>query len=114
MFSLKEAVIIAVTLTLIQAGIYGLELLLGDAGLLAGTLFASLFEIHAAMASVVIQGDPSNTRLIYALLLGLGAHAVAKSVNAAVTGGFKFSLYFAPVQILHMAVLIGILWWMTF
>src|SRR5690606_41752434 len=106
--------IIAVTLTLIQAGIYGLELLLGDAGLMAGTLFASLFEIHAAMASVVIQGDRSNTRLIYYLLLGLGAHAVAKSVNADVIGDFKFSLYFAPVQILHMAVLIGILWWMTF
>ena len=68
MFSLKEAVIIAAALTLIQAGVYGLEILLGNAGLLAGTLFASLFEIHAAMASVVIQGDPSNTRLIYALL----------------------------------------------
>ncbi|WP_284880137.1 MgtC/SapB family protein [Acinetobacter variabilis] len=111
MFSLKEAVIIAAALTLIQAGVYGLEILLGNAGLLAGTLFASLFEIHAAMASVVIQGDPSNTRLIYALLLGLGAHALAKSVNAALTGGFKFALYFAPIQILHMAVLIGILWW---
>lgn len=114
MFSLKEALIIAGSLTLIQAGIYGLELLLGDAGLLAGTLLASLFEIHAAMASVVIQGDPSHTRLIYALLLGLAAHALAKSVNAAITGGFKFALYFVPVQILHMAVLIGILWWMIF
>ncbi|MBO3660987.1 MgtC/SapB family protein [Acinetobacter variabilis] len=114
MFSLKEAVIIAAALTLIQAGVYGLEILLGNAGLLAGTIFASLFEIHAAMASVVIQGDPSNTRLIYALLLGLGAHALAKSVNAALTGGFKFALYFAPIQILHMAVLIGIFWWMYF
>lgn len=114
MFSLKEAVIIAVTLTLIQAGVYGLEVWLGDAGLLAGTLLASLFEIHAAMASVVVQGDPSNLRLIYALLLGLGAHALAKSANAALTGGWKFVLYFAPVQILHMAVLIGLLWWMVF
>ena len=114
MFSLKEAVIIAVTLTLIQAGVYGLEVWLGDAGLLAGTLLASLFEIHAAMASVVVQGDPSNMRLIYALLLGLGAHALAKSANAALTGGWKFVLYFAPVQILHMAVLIGLLWWMVF
>ena len=114
MFSLKEAVIIAVTLTLIQAGVYGLEVWLGDAGLLAGTLLASLFEIHAAMASVIVQGDPSNTRLIYALLLGLGAHALAKSINAALTGGFKFALYFAPIQMLHMAVLIGILWWMKF
>jgi len=111
MFSLKEAVIIAVTLTLIQAAIYGLELLLGDAGLLAGTLLASLFEIHAAMASVVIQGDPSNTRLIQALLIGLAAHALAKSVNSGLSGGFKYAMYFVPVQILHMAVLIGILWW---
>ncbi|MFV5502370.1 MgtC/SapB family protein [Acinetobacter sp. 226] len=111
MFSLKEAVIIAVTLTLIQAGIYALELWLGNAGLLAGTLLASLFEVHAAMAGVVIQGDPSNTHLIYALLLGLGAHAVAKSVNAVLTGGFKFALYFAPVQLIQMAVLIGLVWW---
>lgn len=111
MFSLKEAVIIAVTLTLIQAGIYALELWLGNAGLLAGTLLASLFEVHAAMAGVVIQGEPSNTHLIYALLLGLGAHAVAKSVNAALTGGFKFALYFAPVQLIQMAVLIGLVWW---
>lgn len=114
MFSLKEAVIIAVTLTLIQAGVYGLEVWLGDAGLLAGTLLASLFEIHAAMASVVVQGDPSNLRLIYALLLGLSAHALAKSANAALTGGLKFVLYFAPVQILHMVVLIGLLWWIVF
>ncbi|HCL59773.1 MAG TPA: Mg2+ transporter-C, MgtC family protein [Acinetobacter sp.] len=114
MFSLKEAVIIAAALTLIQAGVYGLEVWLGDAGLLAGTLLASLFEIHAAMASVVVQGDPSNLRLIYALLLGLGAHALAKSANAALTGGWKFVLYFAPVQILHMVVLIGLLWWIVF
>ncbi len=114
MFSLKEALIIAAALTLIQAGIYALELWLGDAGLLAGTLLASLFEIHAAMAGVVIQGDPSNLRLIQAVLLGLGAHAVAKSVNAGLTGGLKYVLYFAPVQILHMAVFIAIVWWMIF
>jgi uncharacterized membrane protein (DUF4010 family) len=111
MFSLKEAVIIAVTLTLIQAGVYGLELLLGDAGLIAGTLLASLFEIHAAAAAVVVQGEPTNTSLLYAMMLGLTAHAVSKCINAAVSGGLKFALYFAPVQILHMLVLIAVLWW---
>ncbi len=113
MFSLKEAVIIAVTLTLIQAGVYGLELLLGDAGLIAGTLLASLFEIHAAAAAVVVQGEPANTSLLYAMMLGLAAHAVSKSINAAISGGLKFALYFAPVQILHMLVLIAVLWWMV-
>ena len=113
MFSLKEAVIIAVTLTLIQAGVYGLELLLGDAGLIAGTLLASLFEIHAAAAAVVVQGEPTNSSLLYAMMLGLAAHAVSKSINAAISGGLKFALYFAPVQILHMLVLIAVLWWMV-
>jgi len=111
MFSLKEAAIIAGLLTVIQAGVYGLELLLGDSGLIAGTLLASLFEIHAAMAAVVVQGEPGNISLLYALILGLAAHAISKSVNAAISGGFKFALYFAPAQILHMLVLIGILWW---
>ncbi len=111
MFSLKEAGIIALTLTFIQAGVYGLNLWLGDAGLIAGTLLASLFEIHAAMATVVMQGAPTDTAAMSAFILGLAAHAVAKSVNAALTGGKQYFIAFAPIQILHMAVLIGLLYW---
>ncbi|CAB1214032.1 MgtC/SapB family protein [Acinetobacter bouvetii] len=113
MFSLKEAAIIAGTLTAIQAGVYGLGLLLGDAGLIAGTFLASLFEIHAAMTAVVVQGEPANTSLLYAIIIGLAAHAVSKSINAALTGGLNFALYFAPIQILHMLALIGVLWWLV-
>ncbi|MCO8115060.1 MgtC/SapB family protein [Acinetobacter lwoffii] len=109
MFSIKEAVIIAVSLTLIQAGIYGANLLLGDSGLILGTFLASLFEVHAAVAGVVIQGNPHNLTLIYAVMIGLAAHAVSKSINSFVTGGWKFFLYFAPSQILHMLGLIFIL-----
>jgi len=106
MFSLKEAVIIAVSLTLIQAGIYGANLILGDKGLILSTFLASLFEIHAAMAGVVVQGNPANLTLIYAVVIGLAAHALSKSINAFLTGGWKFFLYFAPVQVVHMAVVI--------
>lgn len=109
MFSIKEAVIIAVSLTLIQAGIYGANLLLGDSGLILGTFLASLFEVHAAVAGVVIQGNPHNLTLIYAVMIGLAAHAVSKSINSFVTGGWKFFLYFAPSQTLHMLGLIFIL-----
>lgn len=105
----KEAVIIAVSLTLIQAGIYGANLLLGDSGLILGTFLASLFEVHAAVAGVVIQGNPHNLTLIYAVMIGLAAHAVSKSINSFVTEGWKFFLYFAPSQILHMLGLIFIL-----
>ncbi len=106
MFSLKEAVIIAVSLTLIQAGIYGANLILGDKGLILSTFLASLFEIHAAMAGAVVQGNPANLTLIYAVVIGLTAHALSKSINAFLTGGWKFFLYFAPVQVVHMAVVI--------
>ncbi|MGE8539979.1 MgtC/SapB family protein [Acinetobacter sp. ANC 3813] len=109
MFSLKEAGIIAATLTLIQAGVYGLNLWLGDAGLIAGTLLASLFEIHAAMATVVMQGSPDQSAVFYAFIFGLAAHAIAKSINALLTGGWQYFRVFAPIQILHMAVLISLL-----
>ncbi len=110
MFSLKEAAIIAGSLSLIQVGVYGLSLLLGNAGLIAGTLLASLFEIHGAIASIVIQGNPDQSILFYAVALGLSVHAIAKCVNAFLTGGGKFALYFAPIQILHMAVLVGLMY----
>ncbi|WP_168396139.1 MgtC/SapB family protein [Acinetobacter indicus] len=112
MFSLKEAAIIVVTLTLIQAMVYGLDQALGSTGLIAGTFLASLFEIHAAAAAVITQGSPSNLTLFYALILGLGAHALAKCVNAFLIGGPRFALYFAPAQILHMAVLIAMAYFM--
>ncbi|WP_336932349.1 MgtC/SapB family protein [Acinetobacter bereziniae] len=111
MFSLKEAAIIAGSLTLIQAGVYGLNLLLGDAGLIAGTLLASLFEIHGALATIVIQGEPSNAVLSLAFLLGLAAHAVAKSINALISGGGRYALVFAPIQTLHMLIFIVIFIW---
>lgn len=110
MFSIKAALIIALTLTVIQAGVYGLNLLFGDNGLIVGTFLASLFEIHAAMAAVVVQGDITNMTLIYAMIIGLFAHACSKSLNAFLTGGWRYFLYFAPVQILHMLCVVSTLW----
>ena len=111
MFSLKEAIIIAGTLTLIQAGVYGLSLYLGNAGLIAGTLLASLFEIHAAIAAVIVQ-EPNNsqTSLLIAFMGGFAVHAIAKSINSAISGGLHYALAFIPAQILHMTIFIGLLW----
>ncbi len=116
MFSLKEAVIIAGALTLIQAGVYALSLFLGNAGLLAGTLLASLFEVHAAMAAVVAQGEPDSaqsTTLLFAIMLGLATHAIAKSINAGISGGVRYALTFIPAQLIHMGILVGLLWSMN-
>ena len=113
MFSLKEAGIIVATLTIIQILVYGLSLWLGDAGLIAGTILTSIFEMHAAMAAVVMQGNPTNHILLLALLLGLATHAISKSINAAITGGFQYALAFVPTQIIHMTVLIILIYTMT-
>lgn len=113
MFSLKEAIIIAGTLTLIQAGVYGLSISLGDAGLIAGTLLASLFEIHAAIAAVIVQGEPDSahmTPLLIAFLGGFAVHALAKSVNSAISGGLRYALAFVPAQLIHIAIFITLLW----
>ncbi|UGQ27393.1 MgtC/SapB family protein [Acinetobacter calcoaceticus] len=113
MFSLKEAIIIAGTLTLIQAGVYGLSISLGDAGLIAGTLLASLFEIHAAIAAVIVQGEPDSAHmspLLIAFMGGFAVHAIAKSINSAISGGLTYALAFVPAQLIHMAIFISLLW----
>ena len=48
--------------------------------------------------------------LVYAMMIGLAAHAFSKSINAFLTGGGKYFLYFAPAQMLHMAILMAVLW----
>lgn len=113
MFSFKNAIIITFALSAIQAAVYALNLWLGSSGLILGTLIASLFEIHAAIAAIVVQAEPDTvqaTTLMIALMIGLAAHALAKSINAALTGGYKFALAFIPAQIIHMTVLIIMFW----
>lgn len=112
MFSLREALMIAALLTGIQAGVYGLGLWLGDAGLLAGTLLASLFEVHAAMAALFVQAPPdaaAGGALVRAVALGLVVHALAKCVNAGLSGGAAYARAFIPGQLVHTSVCVGLL-----
>ncbi|MFW2177610.1 MULTISPECIES: MgtC/SapB family protein [unclassified Moraxella] len=112
MFSLKEAGLVAVALTLIQVMIYGLGQLLGDTGLMAGTLLASIFEIHAAMAAVFVQGSPLlsfSNALMISFLLGMTVHSIAKSVNAVLTGGWQYARYFMAGLWVQTLVFNGIL-----
>ena len=97
MFSLKEAALVALALTVIQVLIYGLGQLIGDTGLLASTLLASIFEIHAAMAAVFVQGAPVlslHNTLMLSLVLGMTIHTISKSINAVMTGGWQYGKYF--------------------
>ena len=102
MFSFKNAIIITFALSAIQATVYALNLWLGSSGLILGTLIASLFFFFLAIAAIVVQAEPDTvqaTTLMIALMIGLAAHALAKSINA-----------FIPAQIIHMTVLIIMFW----
>ncbi|GAB02124.1 MULTISPECIES: DUF4010 domain-containing protein [Acinetobacter] len=113
MFSFKNAVIITLALSGIQVAIYALNLWLGSTGLILGTVIASLFEIHAAIAAIVVQGEPETAQsmpLLIALMVGLLAHSISKSINASLTGGYRYALAFVPAQIVHMGILAILLW----
>ena len=96
---------IAALLTGIQAAVYGLSLWLGPKGMLAGTLLASLAELHSAVAAVMaasLPGDGQHPEVTIAAALVV--HAISKCINAAVTGGWRYVLALAPGMVLHTGV----------
>lgn len=56
------------------------------------------------LQSLSKQSPIPSATLIIALMIGLAAHALAKVINAALTGGYKFALAFIPAQIIHNCV----------
>ncbi len=104
LFSLKGAALIAALLTGIQAAVYGLGQWLGDAGLVLMSALSAVFELHAAMAAVMSQGSPDQGVLLTALMVGLGVHALSKTINAALSGGLAYAGWAAPGIWLHTVV----------
>ncbi|EMU9603893.1 Mg2+ transporter-C, MgtC family protein, partial [Acinetobacter baumannii] len=45
-----------------------------------------------------------------AFMGGFAVHAIAKSINSAISGGLHYALAFIPAQILHMTIFISLLW----
>lgn len=112
MFSLRGAALVALLLTGIQAAVHGARLWLGDAGLLAGTMLAALFELHSAMAAVMAQAppaDPLGPTLLRALVLGLSVHGLAKSATAWISGGAAYAWRLVPGLLAHTGLCVGLL-----
>lgn len=114
MFSLRNAALVALLLTGIQAGVHALSLWLGNAGLLAGVLLGSLADLHAAAAAVMVQGLPSAPgvpTLLQVLMGALLVHNLSKCVTAGISGGTGYLRALAPGLLVHAAVLLGLLAW---
>jgi uncharacterized membrane protein (DUF4010 family) len=110
MFKLRDAALVALLLTTVQAAVHGLKLAFGDAGLLAGALLAALADLHAATAAVLLQGTPADagsTAMAHALMAAVLVHAASKSVVAAASGGWRFACYAVPGIWVHSLVFAG-------
>lgn len=116
MFSLQGAALVAGLLTGIQAGVYGLKVWLGEAGLLAGTVLGSLVDLHATVAAVLSQAGlllPHAHAGMGALMLALGVHTLSKTLTAWLSGGTRYALWLAPGLWLHTALTASVLWWLN-
>jgi uncharacterized membrane protein (DUF4010 family) len=112
MFRLRDAALIALLLTGIQALVHGLGLWLGDAGMLAGTLLAALADVHSATAAVLVQGGPQDAvgpGLERALMAALLVHSASKSVVAGASGGWRYAVALVPGVLAHTLAFVGVL-----
>jgi len=114
MFSLPGALMIAALLTGVQAMVYGLKLWLGQAGALAGTLVASLLDLHASLAAIMAMGVPDETQVgLTAIMLAVGVHGLAKTATAGLSGGWRYMGWLAPGLLVHTGVcMAGLAWFL--
>ncbi|QHE88764.1 MgtC/SapB family protein [Hydrogenophaga sp. BPS33] len=104
MFSLSGAIAIAALLAGIQVLVHALDLWLGEAGVLAGTLVASLVDLHSALAAVFASSEPPQASAPWAVALALGVHALSKSATAFLSGGARYAAWLVPGLLVHTVV----------
>lgn len=111
MFSLWGAAAVAALLAGIQVVVHALDLWLGQAGLLVGTLLASLADLHAALAAVFASSGPVLADgAAWPVMLALAMHAGSKSLTAGLVGGWAYLRWLAPGLWLHNVVVIAALY----
>jgi uncharacterized membrane protein (DUF4010 family) len=114
MFSLSGAAGVVVLLSAIQVLVHGLDLWLGEAGLIAGTMIASLADLHAAMAAVFASsGADLSARDAVPVMLALAVHAGSKSATAGLVGGRRYLLWLTPGLWAHSLLVIAVLAWVA-
>jgi uncharacterized membrane protein (DUF4010 family) len=113
MFSLWGAAAVAALLTGIQALVHGLDLWLGQAGLIAGTLVASLADLHAALAAVFASsGAEPDLASAIPVMGALAVHALSKSVTAGLVGRWRYLRWLAPGLWAHTALGVVLIGWL--
>ena len=113
MFSLWGAAAVAALLAGIQALVHALDLWLGQAGLIAGTLVAALADLHAALAAVFSSsGSSLGPHAAIPVMVALAVHAGSKSVTAGLVGGWPYLRWLAPGLWVHTALGVALIGWL--
>jgi uncharacterized membrane protein (DUF4010 family) len=114
MFSLWGAAAVAGLLTGVQALVHALDLWLGQAGLIAGTLVAALADLHAALAAVFASSGPVLAAdATWPVMLALVIHAGSKSLTAALVGGWPYLRWLAPGLWAHNLLCVALIAWLA-
>jgi uncharacterized membrane protein (DUF4010 family) len=101
-------------LTGIQALVHALDLWLGQAGLIAGTLLAVLADLHAALAAVFASSGPMLAAdAAWPVVLALVIHADSKSLTAALVGGWPYLRWLAPGLWAHNLLCVALIAWLA-
>ena len=113
--SLREALAIAMVLTLVQFAAQWLKLRFGTGGLAVAAGFAGLADLHAAVAALLVQAPevPSGAAVrVLALPVGIAvvANGLSKVVAAYTAGDAGFALRLAPVLCGVSGAFLGVLW----
>ena len=112
MFSLPGAAAVVALLSAIQVLVHGLNLWLGETGLIVGTMVAALADLHAAMAAVfATSGTEVSGMAGLPVALALVVHAGSKSVTAGLVGGRRYLLWLAPGLWVHTLLFVSLLVW---
>jgi uncharacterized membrane protein (DUF4010 family) len=103
---LREALVIAVLLSVVTVGVSAAQRYLGSAGVLAGAALAGLAEAHSPVAAQVALFAAERidaTTLRHGVLLAVAANSLTRSVVAAVAGGTGYALRIGVALVLGMA-----------
>lgn len=112
MFSLWGAAAVAALLSGIQVLVHGLQLWLGQAGLLVGSLLGAMADLHSTLAALFASsGGAVDAAAALPVMLALAVHAGSKSVTAGLVGGRAYLGWLAPGLWVHTALAIALIFW---
>lgn len=105
---LREALVMAVILSAVAAGVSWAQAHFGNAGRLGAVALAALADVHApivSLAGLQASGTITPAQVLHGLLVAFLCNGITRSITAVVAGGWRFAR--AIVVALTLPLLLG-------